>query len=147
MLRVLRKESPLGSQQTTHKKEVEKSGIYAHFFGLDGKKELTYTEFENFIKSLHQGVLQLEFDRYDSKGEGACRTRRSWACRLTDILSSSRDATRHDTGKITARAFGMSVIGYVDPKDLPSFLTRVESLDNRKVRVLGWSLAGMRHSD
>lgn len=104
VLRVLRKESPLGSQQTTHKKEVEKSGIYAHFFGLDGKKELTYTEFENFIKSLHQGVLQLEFDRYDSKGEG----------------------------KITARAFGMSVIGYVDPKDLPSFLTRVESLDNRK---------------
>lgn len=104
VLRVLRKESPLGSQQTTHKKEVEKSGIYAHFFGLDGKKELTYAEFENFIKSLHQGVLQLEFDRYDSKGEG----------------------------KITARAFGMSVIGYVDPKDLPSFLARVESLDNQK---------------
>jgi hypothetical protein len=75
VLRVLRKESPLGSQQTTHKKEVEKSGIYAHFFGLDGKKELTYAEFENFIKSLHQGVLQLEFDRYDSKGEGECRTR------------------------------------------------------------------------
>jgi hypothetical protein len=29
----------------------------------------------------------------------------------------------------------MSVIGYVDPKDLPSFLSRVEMLDNQKVRL------------
>jgi hypothetical protein len=45
----------------------------------------------------------------------------------------------------------MSVIGYVDPKDLPAFLARVESLDNQKVRAVGGggrgSLAGMRHSD
>jgi Ca2+-binding EF-hand superfamily protein len=104
VLRVLRKESPVGSQQTTHKKEVEKSGIYTHFFGADGKKELTAAEFENFIKSLHQGVLQLEFERFDAKGDG----------------------------KITARAFGMSVIGYVDPKDLPSFIARADTLDNQK---------------
>jgi hypothetical protein len=63
-------QSPLASQQTTQKKEVEKSGIYAHFFGPDGRKELSYTEFEAFIRSLHQGVLQLEFERYDTKGEG-----------------------------------------------------------------------------
>jgi len=104
IIQVLRAESTLGSQQSTRKKDLEKSRIFSHFFGPDGTKELTYEEFEGFLKSLHQGVQQLEFSRYDAKGRG----------------------------KISARAFGLSLVGYVDPKDLSSFLNRVETLDDEK---------------
>jgi len=87
---------------------------------------LTYEEFEGFLKSLHQGVQQLEFSRYDAKGRGTA---------LLPLSPSKRGDKLNveATGKISARAFGLSLVGYVDPKDLSSFLNRVETLDDEKV--------------
>mmetsp|Transcript_25621 Transcript_25621/g.64301 ORF Transcript_25621/g.64301 Transcript_25621/m.64301 type:complete len:486 (-) Transcript_25621:75-1532(-) len=71
------------------------------FFG--DNQYVTFEDFVRVFNDLHNAVLQLEFDRYD-KGR---------------------------TGFISARDFGLALIGYVNHKDIESYVARAHSLKNR----------------
>jgi Ca2+-binding EF-hand superfamily protein len=101
LIAVLQRESPVASKQRVGP-PIEEAGIFQLFFGENGEKQLSFAEFENFLQQVQRGVLQLEFERYDPEG----------------------------TGKISPKNFGMAIVGYAHPKDVPSYLDRVALLSD-----------------
>jgi len=101
LVNVLQQESPVASKQRAGP-PGEDAGIFKLFFGEDGSRHLTFAAFEDFLQKVQTGVLQLEFERYDQTG----------------------------SGRISPRDFAMAVVGYAHPKQVPSYLDRVESLRN-----------------
>ena len=44
-------------------------GIYLYFFGEDGKTRMPMRKFDDFLKSLHDEIVRLEFAHYDYQGK------------------------------------------------------------------------------
>lgn len=44
-------------------------GIYLYFFGEDGKTRMPLVKFDEFLKSLHNEMVRLEFAHYDYQGK------------------------------------------------------------------------------
>ncbi|KAF5742038.1 Calcium-binding EF hand family protein [Tripterygium wilfordii] len=49
---------------------VENGGVVEYFFGKDGKSCLKHERFVQFLRDLHDEILQLEFSHYDYKMRG-----------------------------------------------------------------------------
>ena len=48
-------------------------GIYLYFFGEDGKTRMPLRKFDDFLKSLHDEIVRLEFAHYDYQSK-VCHT-------------------------------------------------------------------------
>ncbi|KAJ8535470.1 hypothetical protein K7X08_023190 [Anisodus acutangulus] len=83
-------------------RHVDNGGLLQDFFGEDGKKRLQYDTFVQFLRDLHEEMLELEFAHYDYKLRGT----------------------------ISAKDFAMSMIASADLKYLNKLLDRVDDLDN-----------------
>ncbi|KAL6045215.1 Calcium uptake protein 1, mitochondrial, variant 2 [Balamuthia mandrillaris] len=108
VMHVLREESPFTQKQRAESKAVASAGLFAYFFGEDGSKSISFDHFVHFMRSVREGVMDLEFQRYANKG--------------SEYMSP--------------RNFAMSVVGYGHPKHVPLYLKRVESLpykDDQKI--------------
>ena len=44
-------------------------GLYLYFFGEDGKTRMPLRKFDEFLKSLHDEIVRLEFTHYDYQGK------------------------------------------------------------------------------
>ncbi|XP_075651766.1 calcium uptake protein, mitochondrial-like isoform X2 [Castanea sativa] len=93
------------------KVSVENGGLLEYFFGTDGKACLQHGRFVQFLRDLHDEILQLEFCHYDY---------------------SSR-------GTISAKDFALSLVASVDINHINRMLDRVDELDNelhlRDIRI------------
>ncbi|KAK4351419.1 hypothetical protein RND71_030732 [Anisodus tanguticus] len=83
-------------------RHVDNGGLLQDFFGEDGKKRLQYDTFVQFLRDLHEEMLELEFAHYDYKLRGT----------------------------ISAKDFALSMIASADLKYLNKLLDRVDDLDN-----------------
>eukprot|EP01087_Luapelamoeba_hula_P025113 TRINITY_DN9809_c0_g1_i2.p1 TRINITY_DN9809_c0_g1~~TRINITY_DN9809_c0_g1_i2.p1 ORF type:complete len:233 (+),score=32.63 TRINITY_DN9809_c0_g1_i2:65-700(+) len=81
--------------------QVQNAGMFTYFFGENGNAEITYPQFTEFLHKLKDGLLAMEFERY---------------------------ASHENPNVMTARNFGMAVVSYAHPADVPHFLDRVNSL-------------------
>ncbi|KAM4133294.1 hypothetical protein ACJW30_01G317600 [Castanea mollissima] len=93
------------------KVSVENGGLLEYFFGTDGKACLQHGRFVQFLRDLHDEILQLEFCHYDY---------------------SSR-------GTISAKDFALSLVASADINHINRMLDRVDELDNelhlRDIRI------------
>uniref|UniRef100_A0A5B7B8T4 EF-hand domain-containing protein n=1 Tax=Davidia involucrata TaxID=16924 RepID=A0A5B7B8T4_DAVIN len=80
---------------------VENGGLVEYFFGKDGKKCLQHEKFVQFLKSLHDEMLELEFAHYDYKSRGT----------------------------ISAKDFALSMVASADLRHLNKLLDRVDELN------------------
>ena len=85
------------------------SGLLSIFFGADGQKALSFEEFKQFMEQFYLAVLQLEFQRFDRTGQGY----------------------------ISARDFGMAIVGYAKPQRAEEYAGRVELLRS-DTRTISW---------
>ncbi|XP_047341340.1 calcium uptake protein, mitochondrial [Impatiens glandulifera] len=81
---------------------VEEGGLVEYFFGEDGKQHLEYGKFVQFLKSLHDEMVKLEFAHYDYKSRGT----------------------------MSAKDFALSIVASADMKHLSKLLDRVEEMSN-----------------
>ncbi|KAG0588748.1 hypothetical protein KC19_2G266100 [Ceratodon purpureus] len=81
---------------------VEDAGLVELFFGTDGKRELPRTQFEKFLRDLHEEITRLEFAHYDFENRGS----------------------------ISATDFGLSMAASADISMMYHYLDRVEDLAN-----------------
>ncbi|KAI8017737.1 hypothetical protein LOK49_LG04G00152 [Camellia lanceoleosa] len=81
---------------------VEDGGLLEYFFGKDGKQCLEHGKFVQFLRDLHDEILQLEFAHYDYKSQGT----------------------------ISATNFALSMVASADMRHVNKFLDRVEELNN-----------------
>jgi len=84
----VKKLSPPATQTTTEDGGIAQ-GWLTHFFGRDGKKELTIEVFSDFLRQLHKDVVDMEFGLYDKQG----------------------------TGFVSQRDFGLLLVSFADPKE------------------------------
>ncbi|XP_050272084.1 calcium uptake protein, mitochondrial-like isoform X3 [Quercus robur] len=93
------------------KVSVENGGLLEYFFGTDGKACLQHGRFVQFLRDLHDEILQLEFCHYDY---------------------SSR-------GTISAKDFALSLVASADINHINKMLDRVDELENelhlRDIRI------------
>ncbi|KAF7137810.1 hypothetical protein RHSIM_Rhsim07G0160900 [Rhododendron simsii] len=80
---------------------VENGGLVEYFFGTDGKKCLRHESFVQFLRSLHDEMVTLEFAHYDYKLRGT----------------------------ISAKDFALSMVASADMKHLNKLLDRVDELN------------------
>ncbi|XP_030452701.2 calcium uptake protein, mitochondrial [Syzygium oleosum] len=80
---------------------VEDGGLVEYFFGTDGKACLRHDKFVQFMRDLHDEMLNLEFAHYDYKQRGT----------------------------ISAKDFALSMVASADMKHLHRLLDRVDRLD------------------
>ncbi|XP_058223317.1 calcium uptake protein, mitochondrial-like isoform X2 [Rhododendron vialii] len=80
---------------------VENGGLVEYFFGTDGKKCLRHESFVQFLRSLHDEMVRLEFAHYDYKLHGT----------------------------ISAKDFALSMVASADMKHLNKLLDRVDELN------------------
>eukprot|EP01083_Nonionella_stella_P042102 113909_1 len=71
------------------------------WFGQEGDQSLSFLRFRDFIRDLRSLMLELDFSRFDSD----------------------------DTGYISAKGFGMSLIGYCNRSSLPTYVKRLRSME------------------
>ncbi|KAE9462652.1 hypothetical protein C3L33_05437, partial [Rhododendron williamsianum] len=90
---------------------VENGGLLVYFFGKDGNECLEHEKFVQFLRDLHDEILQLEFAHYDYKSQGT----------------------------ISAKDFALSMVASADMSHINKFLDRVEELNDepyiREVRI------------
>ncbi|KAJ0030385.1 hypothetical protein Pint_14734 [Pistacia integerrima] len=90
---------------------VENGGLVEYFFGKDGKTCLQHERFVQFLRDLHDEILELEFAHYD--------------CKLR--------------GNISAKDFALSVVASADISHINKLLDRVDELNNephlRNIRI------------
>ncbi|XP_030548386.1 calcium uptake protein, mitochondrial-like [Rhodamnia argentea] len=80
---------------------VDDGGLVEYFFGKDGKECLQHDKFVQFMRDLHDEMLNLEFAHYDYKQRGT----------------------------ISAKDFALSMVASADMKHLHRLLDRVDLLD------------------
>ncbi|KAI6680259.1 hypothetical protein NL676_034140 [Syzygium grande] len=80
---------------------VEDGGLVEYFFGKDGKACLRHDKFVQFMRDLHDEMLNLEFAHYDYKQRGT----------------------------ISAKDFALSMVASAEMKHLHRLLDRVDRLD------------------
>ncbi|MQM15644.1 hypothetical protein Taro_048594 [Colocasia esculenta] len=83
-------------------KSVEDGGIVEYFFGKDGTECLQHDKFVEFLRDLHEEILQLEFRHYDCKSRGT----------------------------ISGKDFALSMVASSEIGHINKLLDRVEQLDN-----------------
>ncbi|KAL8063031.1 hypothetical protein ABFX02_01G001600 [Erythranthe guttata] len=81
---------------------IENGGLLEYFFGKDGKDLLRHDKFVQFLRHLHDELVELEFAHYDYKLRGT----------------------------ISAKDFALSMVASADLKHLSKLLRRVDELDN-----------------
>ncbi|GAB4854622.1 hypothetical protein Ancab_023205 [Ancistrocladus abbreviatus] len=81
---------------------VENGGLVEYFFGKDGKTCLQHDKFVQFLRSLHDEILRLEFSHYDYMSRGS----------------------------ISAKDFALSVVASADIKHINKLLEQVDEIDN-----------------
>ncbi|KAL7164165.1 hypothetical protein ACSBR2_040138 [Camellia fascicularis] len=81
---------------------VENGGLVECFFGKDGKERLQHEKFVQFLRSLHDEMVRLEFAHYDYKSRGT----------------------------ISAKDFALSMVASADMSHLNKLLDRVDELNN-----------------
>ncbi|CAL5431342.1 unnamed protein product [Camellia sinensis] len=81
---------------------VENGGLVECFFGKDGKECLQHEKFVQFLRSLHDEMVRLEFAHYDYKSRGT----------------------------ISAKDFALSMVASADMRHLNKLLDRVDELNN-----------------
>ncbi|GAV82074.1 efhand domain-containing protein/EF_hand_6 domain-containing protein, partial [Cephalotus follicularis] len=81
---------------------VENGGLVEYFFGKDGERCLQHGRFVQFLRDLHDEILQLEFSHYD--------------CKLR--------------GTISAKDFALSLVASADISHINKLLDRVDELNN-----------------
>ncbi|OWM86745.1 hypothetical protein CDL15_Pgr015781 [Punica granatum] len=90
---------------------VEEGGLVEYFFGEGGKSGLQHDKFVQFMRDLHDEMLNLEFAHYDFKARGT----------------------------ISAKDFALSMVASADISHISRLLDRVDDLDNeehlRDVRI------------
>ncbi|KAJ7562065.1 hypothetical protein O6H91_03G053900 [Diphasiastrum complanatum] len=79
---------------------VENCRLLQLFFGEDGKKNLSFADFEQFLHGLHEEITRLEFSHYDF----------------------------HQRGTMSARDFGLSMVAAADMSSINQYLERAEFL-------------------
>ncbi|KAI9363947.1 hypothetical protein DFJ73DRAFT_810300 [Zopfochytrium polystomum] len=97
----------MGSVEKEKALDFSHSGVFAHFFGSDGKKQLTFEEFAKFMKRLNREILNLEFHEF-----------------VTD-----------ENGTISLKDFGKSVVAHVPQRHLSEALKRLKTLPASEARV------------
>ncbi|XP_038985430.1 calcium uptake protein, mitochondrial-like isoform X2 [Phoenix dactylifera] len=83
-------------------KSVEDGGLVEYFFGKDGNGCLQHDKFVQFLRDLHDEIVNLEFAHYDYKSRGT----------------------------ISAKDFALSMVASADISSVNKFLDRVDELDN-----------------
>ncbi|KAL9442685.1 hypothetical protein AB3S75_021076 [Citrus x aurantiifolia] len=90
---------------------VENGGVIEYFFGKDGQTCLRHERFVQFLRDLHEEILQLEFAHYD--------------CKLR--------------GTISAKDFALSLVASADLSQVNKLLDRVDEIGNepklRPIRI------------
>ncbi|GMP94460.1 hypothetical protein CsSME_00043914 [Camellia sinensis var. sinensis] len=81
---------------------VENGGLVECFFGKDGKECLQHEKFVQFLRSLHDEMVRLEFAHYDYKSRGT----------------------------ISPKDFALSMVASADMRHLNKLLDRVDELNN-----------------
>ncbi|KAA8521608.1 hypothetical protein F0562_012281 [Nyssa sinensis] len=81
---------------------VENGGLVEYFFGKDGKTCLQHEKFVQFLRSLHDEMLRLEFAHYDYKLRGT----------------------------ISAKDFALSMVASADLRHINKLLDRVDELND-----------------
>ncbi|XP_010913359.1 calcium uptake protein, mitochondrial isoform X2 [Elaeis guineensis] len=83
-------------------KSVEDGGLVEYFFGKDGKGHLQHDKFVQFLRDLHDEMVNLEFAHYDYKSRGT----------------------------ISAKDFALSMVASADISNVNKFLDRADELDS-----------------
>ncbi|XP_024398218.1 calcium uptake protein, mitochondrial isoform X2 [Physcomitrium patens] len=81
-------------------KDIDNAGMVEFFFGTNGNRQLPLTQFERFLKELHEEIIRLEFAHYDYDNRGT----------------------------ISATDFGLSMAASADLSKLHHYLDRVHDL-------------------
>ncbi|KAL3844011.1 hypothetical protein ACJIZ3_001414 [Penstemon smallii] len=81
---------------------VENGGLVEYFFGKDGQEHLQHDKFVEFLRELHDEMVNLEFAHYDYKLGGT----------------------------ISSKDFALSMVASADMNHLSKLLGRVDNLDN-----------------
>ncbi|KAL7224899.1 hypothetical protein ACSBR1_026220 [Camellia fascicularis] len=81
---------------------IEDEGLLEYFFGKDGKQCLEHGKFVQFLRDLHDEILQLKFAHYDYKSQGT----------------------------ISANDFTLSVVAPANMRHVNKFLDCVEELND-----------------
>lgn len=89
-------------------RSVENGGLVEYFFGTDGKKCLRHEAFLQFLRSLHDEMVKLEFAHYDYKLHGT----------------------------ISAKDFALSLVASADMNHLNKLLDRVDELNGSNLSDL-----------
>ena len=65
-------ETPMAQRSSSipNSHEVDSTGLLSVFFGPDGKKKLKSSDFQKFVHSLHDSILELEFRSFDPLKSG-----------------------------------------------------------------------------
>uniref|UniRef100_A0A6A7FXH6 Calciumbinding atopy-related autoantigen 1 n=1 Tax=Hirondellea gigas TaxID=1518452 RepID=A0A6A7FXH6_9CRUS len=77
------------------------ANVLQSFFGKDQKGTLNIERFRTFISGLRDAMLNLEFQRYEDE----------------------------ESGMMSARNFGMTIIGYCSHTNIPTYIQRLESME------------------
>lgn len=116
VMALLRSQNRQGAQSRNSwrlglKASVENGGLLEYFFGTDGKACLQHGRFVQFLRDLHDEILQLEFCHYDYSSQGT----------------------------ISAKDFALSLVASADINHINKMLDRVDELDNelhlRDIRI------------
>nr|XP_023885300.1 calcium uptake protein, mitochondrial-like [Quercus suber]POE69739.1 calcium uptake protein, mitochondrial [Quercus suber] len=116
VMALLRSQNRQGAQSRNSwrlglKVSVENGGLLEYFFGTDGKACLQHGRFVQFLRDLHDEILQLEFCHYDYSSQGT----------------------------ISAKDFALSLVASADINHINKMLDRVDELDNelhlRDIRI------------
>jgi len=94
------KQSNTSNYDVTDAQIIKKTNVWKYLFGVDGKKELSMTEFADFLCELRRAILTLEYKRY---------------CGSTDT-------------KMSPRNFAMSLVSYAHHSEVAYFVHRVNRL-------------------
>lgn len=95
---VLQSHNPIAQAQRS--RSLDSGVLLPGWFGADGKKTLTYSQFSSFLTDLQNAVTELFFQRLDRDGDGL----------------------------ISARDFAMALVSFSPAKDLPAFAKRLSKL-------------------
>lgn len=95
-LTLVRGATPLVQRSSTagNSHEVDATGLFPVFFGADGRKKLKSTEFQQFVRQLHDGIMELEFKSFDAKNTGTISAH-DFAVSIVRSLARARRAPTH----------------------------------------------------
>ncbi|XAR69407.1 hypothetical protein NMG60_11000972 [Bertholletia excelsa] len=91
---------------------VEDGGLLKYFFGKGGEKRLQHDKFVQFLRSLHDEIVRLEFDHYDYKLRGT----------------------------ISAKDFALSMVASADMRHLNKLLDRVDEINDSNLSNINITL-------